>query len=279
MDLMKICMGVLEKSQETLRAQSPEIFKDIKFKTKDQAVSEGDLAVSRAIINYLKEQQFPGVLYDEEAGRIPLHPNPIYTVVTDPIDGTDNFIRGLGKFLPYTTVIGIFDGVGDELKYKDVVCAGMVEHVAKNIWTAEIGRGCFCNNQPVKTSGNKKLVYNSPILVDFGPVPFEDEEKDRIFGVRKLYERLIEKTWVTNLSGAGYHLACVSSGIADAHVLYRQKPDEMTAGYLMIKEAGGAVIDWNGVDWGERTFRFGTQHPAIAASTKELALEILSMRE
>jgi myo-inositol-1(or 4)-monophosphatase len=276
MDLLQICRGVLERSQATLKLQSVEIFKDIQYKTKDQAVSEGDLAVSRAIIDYLKEQKFPGVLFDEEAGRIQLHPNPKYTIVTDPIDGTYNFVKGLGRFLPYTTIIGIFEGVGDDLKYKDVVCAGMVEHIGKNIWTAEKGKGCFCNNTPVITSGAKTLEYKSPVLVDFGPVPFDDEKV--VPGIRKLYEKLIEKTWVTNLSGAGYHLACVSSGIADAHVLHRQKPDEMTAGYLMINEAGGSVIDWEGKDWGDRNFRFGTQHPAIAGATKELALEILALK-
>jgi myo-inositol-1(or 4)-monophosphatase len=147
----------------------------------------------------------------------------------------------------------------------------MIEHTKGNIWYAEKDKGCFLNGRRVHTTGLKRLVSDSDnvasVYIDWGPCPDEY--------VLKFYSNIINCSLVRNLASSGIHLAHIASGIASAGVICGQKPDELTAGYLMIKEAGGVVLSWAKRDIGEELFDFKKKYPNVAAATYDLAIDVL----
>ena len=71
------------------------------------------------------------------------------------------------------------------------------------------------------------------------------------------------------------HLAGVASGIFDAFVNLRHKAHELGAGYALIKEAGGTLLDTAGRPLDEEPYDFDARRGIVAAGTDEMAARIL----
>jgi myo-inositol-1(or 4)-monophosphatase len=228
--------------------------------TKDEPVTKGDLGVSKFLRKSLLVGTVHSIITSEEAGEIFRPENPKWATYFDEVDGTFNYERGI---LPCVTVISAFE-YSSNLKFKDAIFAGILDHTSDRLWYAERGEGCFLNNQRVQTSGQKDLGKKTSVIIDHGPC---SKDVSRFLDV-------YANSWVRNVSSAGFHLAGVASGNFDAYLLSIQKAHELGAGYLMIKEAGGVVIDFNGNPIGKQEFDFNKTYPIIAAATPELAEEI-----
>lgn len=271
MELKKICIEALLESRKILTNLGEGGFSSISYKTDVDPVTLADTKISEGLISFFKRLNFPAVIFDEESGEIKINNNPKYVLVIDPIDGTDNYGRGKGVILPCSTIISIAT-YSEYIKIGDFQVAGLIDHVTGNIWYAEKGKGIYFNDEKTQVSNKKTLDPKTSVYIDLGPIPNIQEIK-RV-------EKLKNLSWVRNVSSSGAHLSYVSCGAADAFVCFHQKPEELVAGYLMVKEGGGKVIEiTQRKDIGEERFDFIKKYPIIASATEELALEIINQLE
>jgi len=261
--LIQICKDALHKAHGVLSSIGDKGTSEIHDKHVVDISTQGDIAVSEALTRFFKKQKIPAILFSEELGSIELAKNPKYTITFDDIDGTHNYFRGRG-ILPYCTVVSIFDSL--EPKFEDALVAGVIEHNSGKLWHAVKNNGCYLNNNKVNTSGRKIFDRKTLVIIDHYACG------KNISKFLKFYS----ESWVKDFGSAAFHLAGLSSGLFDAYLNPSQKAHELGAGYLLIKEAGGSLIDFNGNSLDGVRYDFNRKYSIIAASTQKLGKILLS---
>lgn len=199
-------------------------------------VSEADVASERAITQYLR-QEFPE--YDvmgEEASFA----NPDQHLVRpgrwvlDPLDGTTNYIH---QFPIYCVSIGF--------EWKGETVVGVVNvPVFGKVYTTRRGGGAFLNGQPIRVS-SRATIESSLFATGFTSyVPEVLEAQINVF--RKIVSRA---RGVRRAGSAAYDLCLVAEGVFDAYWEYNIQPWDVSAGLLLVKEAGGVVTNYRGEDY------------------------------
>ncbi len=260
--LTQICKNALYEAHTILNTLSEKGIHEIYDEHVTDISTKGDMAVSETLKNFFKKEKIPAILYSEESGKIQLTKNPKYTITFDDIDGTDNYHRGR-KILPYCTVITIFDST--EPNFENALVTGILEHNSKDLWHAVRNKGCYLNNSKINTSNKTTLNRRTAIIID------HYTSSKNISKFLKIYP----KSWVKDFGSAALHLAGVSSGLFDAYLSPSQKAHELGAGYLLIKEAGGHITDWDGKKLDKVKYNFNAKYPIITASTKQLGKTII----
>jgi myo-inositol-1(or 4)-monophosphatase len=260
LDLARVCLQGIEVARNTLEVEG-EAGREEVYKP-GEPLTKSDLAISKALKEFFTNSGLPAVIYDEEMKGEPFFTcnNPEYNIYIDPLDGTFNYQRG--GLLPSTTVISAFRH-SEHPKFKDAVFAAVMDLKTKNLWYAEKGAGCFFNGKKARTSGRKDIGAGKScfVMIDHGPCTNDIE----------IFKDIYSSTWAHNVSSAGFHLAGVASGHFDAFVGPVQKAHELGAGYLLVKEAGGEIIDFYLRPINNLDFNFNSLYEIIAAATFELA--------
>lgn len=199
-------------------------------------VSEADVASERAITQYLR-QEFPEFdVMGEEAHFANPDQNLVRAGrwVLDPLDGTTNYIH---QFPIYCVSIG-FEWMGKTL-------AGVINvPIFSKIYTARSGGGAFLNGHPIRVS-TRPTVESSLLATGFTSyVPEVLEAQINVF--RKMVSRA---RGVRRAGSAAYDLCLVAEGVFDAYWEYNIQPWDVSAGLLMVKEAGGVVTNYRGEDY------------------------------
>ncbi len=236
---------------------------------KKEIVTKADMALEEAAIEYIRENKIPANIDGEEKRRTKIIENPELLVVLDPLDGTYRYSR---NFLPHSTIVTIYDTPNPQ-KIGDAVFTGLYDHENDRTWFTSRGWEVILQKSgkgtQVKTSGVKSLDKDTSGMVDHGPCTNLED----FFRFTQLYQR----AWITNISSAGVHLASVSSGSfsgTDFYVCWKQKPEELVSGILLVENAGGIVTDFEGNPLREKPYDFNARYETIAAATPELAEEI-----
>jgi myo-inositol-1(or 4)-monophosphatase len=238
--------------------------------TKDEAVTEADRASQRLIVAGLKKM-FPtdGIIGEEsDSGKTitcevtdPMGRN----WVIDPIDGTNNFISGLGAF---AVCIGLLD--------KGSPVLGVVLDVTRNLcYSAAIGLGAFANEHPVHALttplGDSSMLMMTSNLIDAnGNAP-------------AWACRWISQTaWKTRILGsAALEAAQVAAGVAHGAVTCNGKLWDIAAPAAIVLEAGGLLTDLSG----KQIFPFdlrnytGAKVPFLAAAPAAQATLLQELAE
>lgn len=100
-------------------------------------VTQIDVDSEQAIIAVIEKTYPDHNIFSEEAGMN--HKDSDYTWIIDPLDGTTNFIHGLGHF---ATSVALADK-------KSIIAGAVFDPVANELFYAEEGRGAFFNDQPI----------------------------------------------------------------------------------------------------------------------------------
>ena len=233
-----------------------------------EAVTEADRATQRHIIAGLR-RRFPneGIIGEEnDAGDAitfdcldPMGRN----WVIDPIDGTNNFVAGLGAFC---VCIGLLDA--------GMPVLGVVYDVTRDLlYSAAKGQGAWL--------GNKRLRVVDTPLSDRAMLMMTANLLDQSGNCPKWVARLMgQTTWKVRVIGsAALEATYVASGVAHASVTVNGKLWDVTAPAAVVLEAGGVLTDLQG----NPIFPFnlnkyaGAKVPFIAAAPKahpELVREI-----
>jgi myo-inositol-1(or 4)-monophosphatase len=204
-------------------------------KRQAEAVTEADRASQRYIVAGLRKHYPNDGLIGEEnetgdAITIECHDPLGRNWVIDPIDGTNNFVAGLGNF---AVCIGLLDAGRPVL--------GVVLDVTRDLLYASAkGHGAWLGNVPmsVRTTppGDSSLIMMTSSITDEMGKPPE-----------YLMKWLIKTNWKVRMLGtAAIESAMVASGVAHGAVTINGKLWDAVAPCALVLEAGGVVTSLTG---------------------------------
>ncbi|KAM9308334.1 inositol monophosphatase 2 [Gastrophryne carolinensis] len=220
-------------------------------------VTETDRLVEELIISALREKypthKFIGEESTSVGSKCVLSDCP--TWIIDPIDGTCNFVHRFP-----TVAVSIGFAVNQELEF------GVIYHCTEDkLYTGRKGRGAFCNQERLHVT-KETGIRNSLILTEIGP--------KRDPGTLKLFLGNMEKFLkyqahgIRVIGSATLALCHVASGAADGYYQFGLHCWDLAAATVIIREAGGVVIDTTGGPLDLMSCR------VVAAGTMELAQNI-----
>jgi myo-inositol-1(or 4)-monophosphatase len=200
-----------------------------------EAVTEADRASQRHIVAGLKKR-FPndGIVGEEsETGDAITFecPNPDGRVwVIDPIDGTNNFVAGLGNF---AVCIGLLE--------RGEPVLGVVYDVTRDfVYSAARGQGAWLGTKRLRViadplSDSSMLMLTSNLLDKQGRLP------------GWVVRWLSQTNWKIRLLGsAAIEAIQVGAGVAHGAVTIKGKLWDVTAPAAIVLEAGGVLTNFAG---------------------------------
>jgi myo-inositol-1(or 4)-monophosphatase len=198
--------------------------KGIRYKdaTQQDFVTKADIESEAAIVKILKEH-YPSynILTEESLSKDQHSP---YTWIIDPIDGTSNFAKHIPIFM---VGVGLAHG-------NDLIAAAAYDPLHDELFTAEKGKGAYCNGKPIHVSS--RTFRSSYIILDW----------TRDNGAPRFFNPLFESgAKIQILRSAIVELCSVACGRMDGAIMRGQKPWDLTP-TLIVREAGGVVTTLDG---------------------------------
>ena len=203
--------------------------KDIELKSEKDFVTYVDKLSEERIRDYILSKFKDHAFLGEEDGIVG-NKNSDYLWIVDPLDGTKNYINGFEIF-----------AVSVALQYKDEIIAGSIyiPMLDKLYWAGK-GQGAYLN-------GEKISVSNRPIkraIISTG-FPFRNiGELDKYLKAFK--DAMIIFSAVRRPGAAAVDLALTAEGVFDGFFEMRLSIWDISAGVLLIKEAGGVFSNFEG---------------------------------
>ncbi len=200
----------------------------IESKGRNDFVSQVDRDAEYEIIEVLRRAYPDHAILAEETGR---QGKGDYLWIIDPLDGTTNYLHGYPQ---YAVSIG--------LHYQDKPYQAVVFDPLKNeLFTASRGAGAQINDRRMRVSGASSL--EAALLATGFPYKNMDHLEVWIGTFRSLIPRV---SGVRRAGSAALDLAHVACGRLDGFWEFGLNPWDLSAGCLLIEEAGGLVSDFCG---------------------------------
>lgn len=197
-------------------------------------VTELDKAIETMAVKTIA-QAFPddGFL-GEEGDRIPSSSG--YKWIVDPIDGTNNFVRGLPLC-----------GFQLALAFNDTVVEAIITRpFTQEIFTATMGGGAYYVNG---LTGEKSAIRVSERSLSDAMVIYDSSVGRPGIDSTHILTALADKTAATRVLGvAVYDIPAVAAGVAEVLVTGISKPYDIAPGLLILKEAGGMAYNLIGAE-------------------------------
>lgn len=267
--IQNLCLQGLGIAEQTIKGFADGGKEEVDNGDAVNTATTADVAVSHALLDHFKRSEIPAVVYSEESGRNQYGTHPQFLIGFDDIDGTENWRRSEGV-MPYTTIIFVYDS--PQPLFRNALVAVMQEHTSGHTWLAVRGEGCYFKKkewqefQRCYTSGEQNLTRKTAVRLDL----YAMREQSDVIGA------IVEAAWVKDAGSSGYHLAAVSNGCIDAFVNSACKGHEFGAGYLLIKEGRGFVVDSKGQPYDAKPFDFDGKYDFVCAATEQLGRAILA---
>lgn len=229
--LMTVMVGAAEKAARALKRDFGEI-ENLQVSRKGPAdfVSAADLKAEKTLVAELSKARPAFGFLLEEGGAITGNDTE-HRWIIDPVDGTTNFLHGI----PHVAI-----SIG--LERAGQLIAGVVMNpITDETYIAEKGGGAFMNNRRLRVAARVKL---DDALIATG-IPFRGrgtpEEHELFLGQQR---RVMAATaGIRRMGAASLDLAYVASGRYDGFWETSLKPWDIAAGIVLVREAGGTVID------------------------------------
>jgi len=258
---MKGWLQILEACSLRMRKVVLELFGSVEAKAGlgigagGDIIKKIDLAAENALVGVLQDEGVSCTLISEEAGtrKIGSEPSAFY-LVTDPLDGTTNALRG-APFLAISLAVSTTPYL------KDIETALVCDPIHDITYTAERGKGALRNHEKIRPSQTTSL-EEAVIGIDFNTLK-----------IREIMPRLmplLEKTKHLRHFGAdALELCYVADGKTDAFLDIQGKlrVTDIAAAYLILREAGGIMLTPESHEL--NVALDATQHVAFVAAANE----------
>lgn len=209
--------------------------KDVTFKAKKDLVTKYDVAVE----NFLKEKfekEFSdfNVIAEESDNTNKTFSN---SIIIDPIDGTTNFVNKV----PHTAIsVGVYK---DKKPYIGIVYNPILDE----LYTAVVGEGAFCNGEKIEVSDEND--FQKSLLATGFPYTSGTCEDDLNDVMDKIKNILPKCQDIRRLGSAALDLCYVARGVYEAYYEMNLKAWDVSAGLIILQEAGGKVSNIDGEDY------------------------------
>nr|WP_221308839.1 inositol monophosphatase family protein [Nocardiopsis mwathae] len=197
-------------------------------------VTDVDLAVEEAVRSFLARETPEVGFLGEEHGRSGGTADEQPWWVLDPVDGTANLACGI----PLCAVsLGLVSGARAALAAIDLPFLGAE-------YTAVAGKGAFCGGERIHVPGSDAP---TDAVVSIGDFAVGEGAAARNRVRLDLLDRLGARVRrVRMLGAAAIDLAWTAHGRLDGTVILANLPWDTAAGVLLVREAGGDVVDRDG---------------------------------
>ena len=199
---------------------------EAEFKGVANPVTAADLEAEAAVVAVLQEHRPGDGILAEEGSAAAADTGRRWVI--DPLDGTVNFLHGLGHS---AVSIALEDGA-------EAIVAVTLDPFRDEEFTATRGGGAFCNGEPIRVSSCATL--DRALLV----TGFAYDRRDHGQAYTDVVAAaLAEAQGVRRLGSACLDLAWVACGRYDGYWEWGLAPWDLAAGALLVAEAGGRVTD------------------------------------
>lgn len=235
MDLDKIINSVIDISKQAgsfIREQRKTFSADkIELKGLNDLVSYVDKTAEEIIVKALAEVLPEAGFITEE--KTINKTGDRYNWIVDPLDGTTNFIHGLPVF-----------SVSIALQEYDELVLGVVYEVNMDeCFYAWKGSPAYLNGDIIKTS-DSPTIDQSLLATGF---PYHDFTKQPAY-IGLFTELMKSCHGLRRLGSAAVDLAYTACGRFDAFYEYNLNPWDVAAGIVIVRQAGGQVVNFKGGD-------------------------------
>jgi myo-inositol-1(or 4)-monophosphatase len=245
---MAVACQAMDIARKIIQGHQPEV---VSAKGDRDMVSDIDVQIEHAVRDYLQEQHPDiGFLGEEEGSRPGKHG---LQWVLDPIDGTANFVKGIPLYSislalvsHQEPVLGIIDIPAHGSRYSAALQQGAY-HDKTRIHVRPTGK----LNEAIITVGDYAVGSNAGA-----------RNQIRLAVTSQLAHKALR---VRMLGSAAIDLAWLAHGRTDAAIIFGNKPWDTAAGVILVREAGGSVVDLDGYTH--------TLHSASTVAASPLLLE------
>ena len=214
-------------------------------------VTVADREADRTIMDLIRAERPQDSFLTEESGRSGGASDRLWII--DPLDGTINFLHGV----PHV-------GISIALHIDDQPRVAVILDVFRDeLFYAEAGQGAHVDGSPIRVS-NVTLLEESLVVTGF---PY-DRQQHAFEYARTLGGVLERVQGVRRAGSAALDFAFVAAGRYEAFWEYQLAPWDVAAGILLVREAGGIVVDHRGT-----TFRTGG--PVVVAGAEVVVRQLL----
>ncbi|HEX3894875.1 MAG TPA: inositol monophosphatase family protein [Rudaea sp.] len=200
----------------------------VEEKARHDYVTEVDKMAEAEIVKELRRAYPDHAFLGEETGSTGKSDK---VWVIDPLDGTHNYLRGFPHFC---VSIGFLD-------HGDPVHAVIYDPLRDELFTASKGDGAFMNDRRLRVTKRENLT--GALLCTGFPYRQRKHLDAQLNMTRAL---LNEAEDIRRTGSAALDLAYVAAGRLDGYFEIGLKPWDMTAGCLLVREAGGTFCDFSG---------------------------------
>lgn len=202
----------------------------VERKARHDYVTEVDRACEAEIVREIQRYYPDHSFFCEEGGRTG---DSEHVWVVDPLDGTSNYLHGLPHF-----AVSIAQQVKGRTEH-----AVVYDPIREELFTASRGSGAYLNNKRIRVASRSGL--DGAILAT--AFPFRRRQDLQVYA--RIFQAVFSKVEDFRRAGtASLDLAWVAAGRLDGFFEIGLKPWDVAAGALLVREAGGVVLDFEGGD-------------------------------
>ncbi len=219
-----------------------------------------DIAAEEAILAFLRERSFGCTVLGEECGRVEIPGEPGGHVVMDAVDGSVNALRGIPFYC-----CSLAYAPGDTLS--SVTGAVVTDMSSGEQFWAKRGGGAFVGTRPMRTGSAPGSEYRV-IVVNVSGI-------DAATAAR--IQPVMASSHTRHFGANALEMAHVGRGWLDALVDLRGRirVQDIAAGCLLVREAGGLVVDGS-LEELDSDLGYSTRLSFVAASGREMLEGIAS---
>ncbi len=228
--------NVLEVAVKAAKQAGEILINSFQFQTETRSkgrgnlVSEVDILSETAMIEILKDEYPDFAFVSEESNHF--FPDSGFVWVIDPLDGTNNYVFGIPFFCVNLALVGD----------KNILLGITYDPLRKELFYAEKGKGTYLNGSPLYVS-KKTSIQDCLVGLDLGYDAHRGRE------TLDIMINLWTKVHALRVMGsASLGLAYVACGRIDLYLHRFLYPWDIASGILLVKEAGGKVANWDGIE-------------------------------
>lgn len=261
----KFIIDVLNHASKIANRSFGKVSSTIKPDDNNQILTKTDLDIGKLFVDRIKEEYPQHNIIDEEQGVI--DNGSKFTWVTDPIDGTSNFAKGIPTY-------GIMIGL---LEISTPIAAGVSLPYSSEILVAQKGKGTFNNGKRIYVTSEKEL---SKSLIAYG-IDSHNENPNSVREEARLLGEIILKIRNFRSSNSVFDSVMVAEGKYGGFLSKASKIWDNVAQQLIIEEAGGVYTDFFGkpIDYSnpltktKMNFTFCAASPVLHKQLQEVIRE------